>query len=388
MRIAIPIHSFEPGGVERVALRLATQWQVLGEDVTVVLGRDKGRCKNEAPPLDYRTLREPCATARWETIWMIWCLYRFLVREEVDVLFCPGNSYTIVCLAMRLLLGERCPPVLVKISNDLERDDLSGIARSFYRRWLKIQGRWLDHFVALAEPMAPELVSELGIIQSKVTVIADPALDKAEFGPPRTRSAVQEGAGCRFLSVGRLVPQKNQALLIEAFALHSWPDDHLTIAGEGAERGALAKHIERFGLQDRVTLAGHRHDVGDLLAQADVFVLSSRYEGVPAVVIEALAAGIPVAVTDCCASMDWLVQHGRFGVMAPPRDPEALGMAMNLARHLDPPREQMLAFASRFTIGPASRAYLSVMAEMRKAARRQKIATAGRQVRDWRKRGV
>ena len=388
MRIAIPIHSFEPGGVERVALRLAEQWQTRGEDVTIVLGRDAGRCKIGAPSLNYRTLREPVTTARWETIWMIWSLFRFLLKEKVDVLFCPGNTYTVVCLAMRVLLGERCPPVLVKISNDLRRDDLPGFQRPFYRRWLRIQGGWLDHFVALADPMASEVFRELGITESRVTVIADPALDDADLGCSGNRSVAEGRAGCEFLSIGRLVPQKNQILLIDAFALHSWPDDRLTIVGEGPDRKALERHIARLGLAERVELAGHREDVGAFLERADVFVLSSNYEGVPAVIIEALAAGIPIAATNCCASMDWLLQNGRFGITARPGDPEALGLAMNLARHLEPPQDQMVKFASQFTIQRASRAYLSIMSDMHKAWSSQRFSKARERVRDWREHGV
>ena len=205
MRIAIPIHSFEPGGVERVALRLAARWQASGHSVVIVLGRHEGCCADEAPALDYRSIAEPVPTARWETIWMIWSLFRFLTKERVDVLFCPGNTYTIVCVAMRVLLGDRFPPVVVKISNDLERQDLAKPFRLFYRAWLRVQGRLLDHFVALAEPMRPELIRSLGIAEDKVSVIADPALSANDLlAPTRERDGTSTGSDCKFLSVGRL----------------------------------------------------------------------------------------------------------------------------------------------------------------------------------------
>lgn len=365
MRIAIPIHSFEPGGVERVALRLAARWQALGHSVVIVLGRNEGCCAGEAPALDYRSIPEPVPTARWETIWMIWSLFRFLNTHQVDVLFCPGNTYTIVCVAMRVLLGDRFPPVVVKISNDLERQDLANPFRLFYRAWLRIQGRLLDHFVALAEPMRPELIRGLDIAKDKASVIPDPALSANELlRPTRARAGSVSGSDCRFLSVGRLVPQKNYALLIEAFALHSWPGDTLVVAGEGPDRQDLEDRIARLGLSNRITLPGHSTDIPGMLDHADVFVLSSDYEGVPAVIIEALAAGIPIAATRCCASMDWLLRHGQFGIVAPPRDPQGLGAAMNLARHLDPSRVRMRQFAAQFTVEKAGDLYLDVMAEL------------------------
>lgn len=363
MRIAIPIHSFAPGGVERVALRLAARWEATGHSVVIVLGRNEGCCANEAPALDYRSIPEPVPTAHWETIWMIWSLFRFLKRQRVDVLFCPGNTYTIVCVVLRILLGDRFPPVVVKISNDLERRDLPRPIRLLYRAWLRIQGRLLDHFVALAEPMRPELIRGLGIVADKASVIADPALSESDLlGPVRDRAGPSSGTACNFLSVGRLVPQKNYALLIEAFAIHSWPGDTLVIAGEGPDRKDLEGRIARHGLGDRIELPGHVADVPELLDRADVFVLSSDYEGVPAVIVEALAAGLPIAATRCCASMEWLLRQGQFGILAWPRDPQALGAAMNLARHLDPSRIQMRRFAAQFTVEKAGDRYLDVMA--------------------------
>lgn len=370
MRIAIPIHSFEPGGVERVALRLAEHWTKAGQEPVIILGRRRGACAAEAPDLDYRTLRETIPTDRWETIWMIWSLFQFLLMEEVDAIFCPGNTYAVVCVAMKLLLGRRCPPVLVKISNDLVRRDLPRAARPFYHWWLRVQGAQLEHFVALADPMAPELVRELGVPAARVCVIPDPALSQAGLRALADRPfASESGAGCRFLTVGRLVEQKNHRLLIQAFARHARPGDTLTIAGDGPLRERLAEQASHLGIADRLRFAGHVTDVRALYHDADVFVLSSDYEGVPAVLLEALAAGLPLAVTDCCASMAWLTGHGRFGVTVRLGDADAIGVAMNLARQLQPDRAAMARLAAGFTLEASSKLYLAHFAELSARAR-------------------
>ena len=319
---------------------------------------------------------------------MIWSLYRFLVVERVDVLFCPGNTYTIVCVMMRLLLGERCPPVLVKISNDLERQDLPRLIGWLYRLWLEFQGFFLDHFVALAEPMLPQMIDKLGIAAEKATVITDPALgadERIRLGANRVQ---RRNGACRFLSVGRLVAQKNHALLIEAFALHAWPEDRLVIAGEGPERRALEYVIHRRGLEGRVRLAGHCNDVASLYGQADVFVLSSAYEGVPAVIVEALAAGLPVAATDCCASMNWLLHDGQFGIAVPPNDANALGIAMNAARLLAPSRQDMADFAARFSVEHAAGAYLEAMEPLCAMRSDKQYQRMCQQMRDFQGHGV
>ncbi|WP_305098334.1 glycosyltransferase [Croceibacterium aestuarii] len=389
MRIAIPIHSFEPGGVERVALRLAERWREDGEEVVVVLGRDRGAARMSAPKLDYRTRSEPIATDWWETIWMIWSLYRFLLSEEVDAIFCPGNTYTVVCVAMKVLLGTRCPPVLVKVSNEVDRSDMPAPGRAAYGLWLRLQGIYLEHFVAIAEPMQQQIERKFDVARRKVVCIPDPALARWEFDrAATTHSKGERRPGRQFLSVGRLCPQKNQALLIDAFARCADAGDTLIIAGEGPERRRLEARIKRLDLTNRVSLPGHVDDVSALYAAADVFVLSSDYEGVPAVIIEALAAGLPIAATDCCVSMEWLVGHGRFGVLAPCRDIERLGAAMVQAARMKAPVAQMRSLAARFTLENSSRLYLREFARIASADGTAPLATSQGGLRNWAERGV
>ena len=360
MQICIPIHSFEPGGVERVGLRLAEAWQAAGHEVTVVLGRDRGPTRAQAPALDYRTRPEPFSTAAWETPWLIWCLWRYLRHERADVIFCAGNTYTVVCVAMKLLFGRRCPPVLVKISNDLVRPDFPTPVQALYRLWLRMQGTLLEHFVALAKPMRPQLVAELRIAPERVVAIPDPALrdDEIEALPlPRPDSAT----GRQFLAVSRLNRQKNLPLLLEAFAQIARPGDRLAIAGEGPERARIERRIGELKLADSVSLLGHVADVRPLLDAAHVLALSSDYEGVPAAVIEALAAGRPISATDCCASMAWLLGMGAYGALASPGDAGALGNAMDRAATMDPPQGAMHRFSALFTLAKAAPAYLDAM---------------------------
>lgn len=389
MRIAIPIHSFEPGGVERVALRLAGRWQDAGHEPIVVLGRDRGPCRNTSPDLDYWSLKEPCQTDRWETLWMVWSLFQFLLTERVDAVFCSGNTYTVVCVAMKLLLGDRCPPILVKISNDLERRDIPRGARPFYRWWLKVQGAWLDGFVAMANPMTPEIKRELSVTDDMVSVIPDPALSRDDLRKLSENRLIRNSqSGCRFLTVGRLVTQKNQAMLLEAFARHCWPDDTLVIAGDGPERDRLVKLADALGIAEQVRFAGHVENVHALYAEADVFTLSSHYEGVPAVVIEALAAGLPIAATNCCASMAWLTGNGQFGVIVEPNDADALGSGMNLARHLQPDRHAMRQLAAKFTLEHSSEVYLSTIRSLTARHRQERMEKLCGGVRLWRGGGV
>ena len=364
LRIAIPIHSFEPGGVERVALNLAAAWQAGGAEVKVLLGRDQGAMQQTAPKLNYVVRPEPIPTATFETLWMIWAAWRWLRHNRVDVLFAAGNTYAIVGIALKILLGGRCPPIVIKISNDLARRDLPAPARWSYRVWLRVQGLWIDHFVGMATPMRVEIAEAMRVSDQRISIIEDPALEEAQFAALAaiTRSPALPRAPS-YVAVGRLTGQKNFAVLLRAFARLTDPAARLVIVGEGGERAKLERLAEQLGITKRLELPGHCDPLPQLAAAA-AFVLSSDYEGVPAVVIEALAAGLPVAGTNCSVSMQALTGHGAFGLLVPPRNEAALADAM--LRVLTMPFDAAAARSSTrgFTIEAAATRYQALFAQV------------------------
>ena len=362
LRIAIPIHSFAPGGVERVALNLAAGWQADGAAVKVLLGRRDGAMRETAPQLDYVVRPEPVPTASFETLWMIWAAWRWLRKNPVDVLFAAGNTYAIVGVSLKLLLGKQCPPIVIKISNDLERRDLPAPARWLYRIWLRIQGHWLDRFVGMAAPMHAEIAAAMRIGDQRIAIIEDPALEAAQLG---RLAAMPRGSIVprppHFVSVGRLSGQKNFPLLLRAFASLADPAARLVIVGEGSDRAKLERLAADLAITARLGLPGHC-DPAPYLAAGSAFVLSSDYEGVPAVVIEALAAGLPIAGTDCSVSMQELTGHGAFARLVPVRGEAALAEAMNqvLTMPFDPVAAR--AATTAFTIDAAAARYLDLFA--------------------------
>ena len=366
LRVLTFLHSFAPGGVERVALRLHGAWRASNVDSRLVMGRESGAMRAEWPGLEAEILGPaPFSPARWQTLWMILRLPGVIRRIRPDVLFCAGNTYTVVAVMMKLLLRDRCPPVVAKMSNDLVRLDMSAPMRAAYRVWLRVQGRMLDRLVGMAPPMREEIAALMRAAPERIAIIDDPSLDEADVvrleQARRAAQSLPRGAGRRFVAIGRLTRQKNFALMIDAFALIARPQDHLVIVGEGAERAALEAQIARLGLGAQVRLPGHLHPVDSELCAGDALVLSSDYEGVPAVVAEALAAGLPVVATDCSVSMADILGAGRFGLLVPTGDTAALAAAMERIAAL--PFDVVAAQdqARRFTLQLASRRYIALM---------------------------
>jgi len=371
LRILTYLHSFGPGGVERVALRLNRAWRALGAETIVIVGRDAGI----GDPIDTahcRVLRRALPFAAHTQLgWAVSQLPALIRKERPDILFCAGNTYASVYSAMQLALGTHCPPIVAKVSNDLARPDMSPVLRAAYHQWLRVQGRAIDRFVAMAPPLAPEIAELMRVDPARISTIFDPALSGDELARFAASAAARPrtGTGRHFLAVGRLVRQKNFALLLDAFALAAREGDRLTILGEGPERAALARRIARHGIADRIAMPGHVNDLPRWLADADTLVLTSDFEGVPAVVVEALAAGCGIVATRCSQAMDDLLGHGRFGRLVPPRDAALLAAAMADAPRCQREPGAAIAHARRFTVESGAATYLALMHSLARASR-------------------
>jgi glycosyltransferase involved in cell wall biosynthesis len=137
-------------------------------------------------------------------------------------------------------------------------------------------------------------------------------------------------AAKRMLAAGRLTPQKGYDLLIPAFAqvAAKHPDWRLRICGDGPKQAQLEALIEEHGLGESVTLAGPAKDLGAEMAAASMFVLSSRFEGLPLVLLEAMAQGMAVVSFDCPTGPADVVVDRRNGLLIPPKDVDALAAGM------------------------------------------------------------
>ncbi|MGD1049074.1 MAG: glycosyltransferase [Candidatus Krumholzibacteriaceae bacterium] len=148
-------------------------------------------------------------------------------------------------------------------------------------------------------------------------------------------------------TVGRMVPQKNHKLLIEALSLvrRAVPDAHLAIVGEGELRDGLAAYAADLGVSECVSLLGETRDIGHFYGAIDVFCLSSDFEGMPLVLLEALAAGVPAVSTEV-EGIHEIMEDGRTGLLVPKGSAQLLaGRIVELLR--DPSRAAGLAANGR-----------------------------------------
>lgn len=191
-----------------------------------------------------------------------------------------------------------------------------------------------------ARPWAYRLADRIVVQTERARAFFGPSLADRTIripNPVHARASTISTGGAGLVAMGRLDPQKGFDLLLEAFATTTAtrPGARLTIWGEGPERPALEARRDRLGLREAVRFPGVTRDPSGALQGADGFVLSSRYEGFPNVLCEALAAGVPAVAFDCPGGPAEILDGGRAGLLVPAGDVDAL--ADGIGRLLDDP---------------------------------------------------
>ncbi len=335
------MHDFHRGGTERVALMLAGEWKKLGQDVTILCGDQGGGLRDDVPAgVTVITLDPPVPRSPTSRLAMGQAVSSLTLRPEF--IFLPGNFHFF--LAPHLKKAMPRAKVALKISNPPLPAGLMGrLAAPFFRRAVKT----VDGFAAMNAGLAREMGRLLP--GRKVGTLYDPVRMAAL--PRQPRHGVMN-----ILWIGRLEPQKDVALALDTIAaLKAQHDCYLTILGDGAECDRVEKVLGRLP----VSHIGNVPDIAPYLAQADALLITSRYEGGPAVAIEALAMGVPVVSTDCSHLLHDVMTEPQAGRIVASRDPQLLAAALaEVAAAPRPPVETLRALTERFEPAACARAYL------------------------------
>ena len=204
--------------------------------------------------------------------------------------------------------------------------------------------------VAVSSGVAEDLASFSGLKSDRYSVVYNPVMERL---PGAQEPAVADGwrnwSGPRLITVGRFKAQKNHALLLKAFKkLLEKRDARLLMLGEGELFLATAAMAREEGIADKVFMPGVVPDPFPYYRSADLFVLSSDYEGFGNVIVEALASGVPVVSTDCRSGPGEILENGRFGLLTPVGDVDALAAAMERSLDTEHDREALKTRAGDF----------------------------------------
>lgn len=259
---------------------------------------------------------------------MYWRLSRVFREFQPDIV----HTHMIVLrYLLHLLLGGR-ERVWVHTVHNIDDKEMGRRGRPVYRAAFRISALLGMVPVALAEEVARSVKRIYGLKDVPIIPNAIPVDDYARGASVREAWRTREGYGREevlLVSVARMYPQKDHASLIKAFALVASRDDRLRLllAGDGPLRPKLEALVRELGLVSRVRFLGVRTDVPEILGAADIFVLSSLWEGNPLAVMEAMAAGRLVIAT-AVGGVHELIEDGVSGFLIPPGDIDALSKAI------------------------------------------------------------
>ena len=257
------------------------------------------------------------------------CLAQILRQRRVDII----HSHQFHASLFASPLGWLCRvPVIVETPH----------LREHWRHgWFKsrfvvdrLVGRCVDYYIAVSHANAKHLFETKGLPASKIITIQNGSdltrFDPARQAPVALRKSLDLSEGDRvLLVVGRLEAQKGHRVMLDAlpFVRRRFPDVRLVCVGDGALHGELEAQAAALGIRESVRFVGYRSDVPDWLALADVVVLPSLFEGLPLIVIEALATGRPMVATAVDGTPE-VVVDGKTGLTVPPGDPGLLAEAL------------------------------------------------------------
>jgi glycosyltransferase involved in cell wall biosynthesis len=381
--LCVFIYALTGGGAQRRTLTLARGFAERGHRVDLVLVRPDGRLAAEVPssvrvvslasarggPRLVRALFRRLGLRGLETAASLGALARYLRRERPEVLLSAASHVNLVAVgAWRL---ARVPVRLVlRASNDPLGDP------RLWPRWERAvravlrwtAGRvypWADAVIAVSDGVAEQIACLTGIPRERITTIYNPVvtpelLEKAR--EPLGHAWFAPGQPPVVLGVGKLKVQKGFRTLIRAFArVRAARPARLVILGEGARRRALEALVDELGLREDAALPGWVDNPWAWMARASVFALSSRWEGLPGALIEAMACGCPVVATDCPSGPAEILAGGAYGPLVPVGDADALAAAILALLDAPPDPARLRARAASFSVDPAVDRYLEVL---------------------------
>jgi GalNAc-alpha-(1->4)-GalNAc-alpha-(1->3)-diNAcBac-PP-undecaprenol alpha-1,4-N-acetyl-D-galactosaminyltransferase len=344
MRLTLVISSLSSGGAERVMSILANYWSVKGWQITLLTFNDALTLpfyeldkRIKYIPLGITSQSPDKVTASWNNLRRIQLLRKAIYESKPDVVISFLDRTNIITLLATRGLKL---PVIVSERNDPAMYPAGKI-------WIRMRQFIYPHAskIVVQSQRASNYFSDS--IKSSICIIPNPVLV-----PPKVDESTKKTLHkYSLISIGRLESQKGFELLIKAFAKLklNYSEWSLTILGDGSLRSELESLVKQLELTNQVHFLGRVKNPYDFLKQADIFVMSSRFEGFPNALCEAMASGLPVISTDCPSGPREIIRNGVDGILVANEDITALSKAIEHLMSNEDERKRLAAKAPEIT---------------------------------------
>jgi glycosyltransferase involved in cell wall biosynthesis len=354
-RIALFVPSLAGGGAEKVSVNLLKELVVRKVPVDLVLAAAEG------PYLDLVPKQVRIVNlAAGRVVKAILPLTQYLRQNKPIALLSQMHYANIAAVLAKEL--SRSPTRLVLVEQNTASCE-AAIRTKFIFPLMKLLYPRADAVVGVSKGVAKDLV-QLGISGQNIHAVYSPIVDQdliAKSQEPLEHPWFQAGTPPVFLNVGRLTDQKDQVTLIRAFALlRQQTMARLLILGEGKDRSKLEAIAQELGVADDISMPGFVKNPYAYMSRASAFVLSSLSEGLPTVLIEAMACGCPVISTDCPYGPEEILEGGVHGSLVPVGDAIALSTAMAQVLKTPLSKEALIQRAMEFSAERSVSQYLAL----------------------------
>ena len=365
IRLAVMIPTLAGGGMERVHIYLIEAFRQKGIEVDLLVSQFKGPLCRDVP--DSVRVFE---LARSSSYWLPVGLWRYLrQRKPTHILAAPSDIALVALWVIRRL--RLTTPIVMSVHNHVStQQHFTGSFKRLKERLvmslLRRYCRGLRAVIAVSEGVAQDFSRYLPVSRERLHVVYNPVVT------PRTQGLLAEDLPIHDIPddrpwvvfAGRFVKLKGLDILLPAFAqVVKQVPARLVLLGDGPLISVIDKMISDYDLHACVHCPGFQVNPLPWMNKAAVFVLSSRTEGLPGVLIEAMAAGTQIVATDCPSGPAEILEEGRYGQLVPVGDIDALGNAIvkSLKGKFFVPPEQLKARAEDFTVDKAANAYLELL---------------------------
>ncbi len=359
--VALFVPTLEAGGAERIMLTLSSWLSRRGYNVDLLLARATGDYIQEIPQ-NIRIIDFNSSGVIKALPWLV----SYLVRVKPAVLLSTLDHANVIAVIARYWANVNTRLVLREANTASAKfSNLLGMRNRLISLMIRYAYPHADKIVAVSEGVAIDLCKQYDVADNKVSVIYNPIITERLIKQSNLTPDHPWYSDNRpiILGVGSLTPQKDFACLIKAFAklpekLHA----RLIILGEGCQRSYLELLIENLGVKNSVSLPGFATNPFSYMKKAKLFVLSSRWEGLPGTLIQALACGAYVISTDCPSGPSEILCNGKYGTLVPVGDHESLAIAIeNILTSKNIPTRMTDRVLNKFTANYSMEKYEKIL---------------------------
>ncbi len=330
MHLAFILSDLNGGGAQKMLINLANWAADNHHRVDIVIFNPKGV---------YRDLISSNVNIydlnKSRSLMAIISLSNYLKQNHPDVLFSALFHVNIVSILSKFLSFNRSTKVVISERNHLTRylNSCSPQKRLLWSFLVRTLYRFSDQVIGISNGVCDDIKTFLPTnVHDRVLTIYNPVVTEAFFKAVAqdATSIFPKGCSSKFITSGRIVAQKDYPTLIRAFAsyLKNDPQAHLVILGRGGLEPEIKDLCEDLKISPHVTFAGFVSEPLTYFKQADVFVITSAWEGFCNVIVEALFCGLKIVATDCPSGPSEILKNGRYGVLCPVGDINCISASM------------------------------------------------------------